>query len=55
MTGVRAVSHNGEAISGGESGDHNGAVMTLTDMTGSVSVMAETATVRNRFTVPTDI
>jgi len=26
MTGAGVVSHNGEAISGGESGDHNGAL-----------------------------
>jgi len=29
MTGAGVVSHNGEVISGGESGDHNEAVMTM--------------------------
>jgi len=33
---------------GGKSGDHNGAVMTMTEMTGSI--MAGTATVCNGFT-----
>jgi len=32
------VSQNGKVISGGESGDPNGAVMTMTDMTGSVMI-----------------
>jgi len=50
MMGTVAVSHNREAISGGESDDHIGAVMTMTDKAGSV--MAGTATVCNRFTVP---
>jgi len=47
MTGAGVVSHNGMVISRGSyrgvSGDYNGAVMTLTDMAGSV--MAGTATV----------
>jgi len=43
MTGAGVVSHIG-----GESGNHNGAVMTG-------SVMAGTATVCNRFTVLTNV
>jgi len=54
MTGAGAVSHNGEAaISGANQAIIKGAVMTMTDMTGSV--MAGTATVCNRFTVPTNV
>jgi len=51
VTGLGVVSQSGEVISGGESGDPNGAVMTMTDMT----VTAGTATVCNRFTVPTNV
>jgi len=44
MTGTGAVSNNGKVISrANQPGDHNGAVMTMTDMAGSV--MAGTATV----------
>jgi len=44
MTGAGVVNHNGEVISRAmQAIDHNGAVMAMTDMVGSV--MAGTATV----------
>jgi len=54
MTGAGAVSHNGKVISGANPAIITGRlIMTMTDMAGSV--MAGTATICNRFTVPTNV